>query len=250
MFGPDAVPSPEDGGAPSSQDGGVGRAPFNLLWNILLGVVMSVLAAIGAWGALGVKHEFYFVDSEGFGIGMGAPNEARLKLFAEQARILGLNAMVTFAIAGGLLGVGIAVAGASCCGSIVKIIVGAVWGTAWGGCSGYLGSKAFNAIIQYGTQAEAMQSGLAHGAAFAILGAGIGLMYGGFHRDLGTMAQGLIVGAIAGLLGGIGFSAAGVFIPTQSTENMLPTDAMVRLLWLMIPLAFIGLLLPSLIRKK
>ncbi len=234
---------------PVSSSGQASAVKVNPLVKILLGGCISVLAALGACGVLYFKHEFFTVDNAEFGIGMGAPAEARLRLFAEQARILRLNALVTFAIAGGLLAAGISLAGAPCCSVPTKMAAGAIWGTLWGAVSGFLGAAVFNSMIQYGTQAEAVQAGLAHGAAFSILGAGIGLMFGGYHRGLSPKLQGLIVGAVAGLAGGIGYSAAGLFIPSHSTEDMLPVDNIVRLLWLTVPFAFIGFLLPSMIRE-
>lgn len=232
-------------GVPTPRSSGLGQ----------LGAVAAALLAAGVvWGVLGWKHEFFSVDSEKFGIGMGASNDARLRLFAEEARILRLNALVTFAIAGGVFGIALSLIGNNRCSLSTRGIAGVVWGTVWGAASGFLGAMAFGAIEKAGSETfgpvEAIQAGLAHGSAWAIFGAGLGLMFGGYRRLLSQMVQGTIIGAIGGLLGGIGFSAAGVLIPSHATHLFLPTDVTVRMLWLGIPFVLIALLLPMMVRTQ
>ena len=208
------------------------------------GFVLAVAAALATCGVLQAKHPFFKVPSQ-FNIGMGAPIEARLALLAQQARVDRLNASVALTIGGALLSGALAIFAYSCCSLAMRLLIAIPWGAICGGTTGFVGVIAYSVIISKEALPDTTSIGLAQAAAFAILGTGIGLLFGAFSRNARKTAVSALTGGLAGAVGGIAFPViTGLVIPSQSTSDFEPAALIVRCLWLGLPFAAIGLALP------
>ena len=207
---------------------------------VILGLVVSCVS----WGVLQWKYPFFKVGDE-FSIGMGAPNEARQALLAEQARVNGWNAAVVLAIAGGLLAGGLAVAARPCCPAVVRAMVGLVIGAAWGGGVGLVGASLFAALMPSDTLPGPAHVGLAQAMVMGVLGCGVGGVYGMFFKQPTAFAAGGLGGALGGAVGGVLYPiVAGLIFPSQGTTEFIAAGASVRGLWLALPLVAIALAAP------
>ncbi|MCA9132705.1 MAG: hypothetical protein KDA45_06110 [Planctomycetales bacterium] len=211
---------------------------------IVLLSILAVVAALLTCGLLQAKHPFFTV-SDDYSIGMGASTEARLALKGQQERADRLNAAVTLAVGGALLAGTLAIfAPSNCCSWPLRLLVALPWGAVWGAATGVVGVMAFATLMPTESLPSPAHIGLAQGVAFAMLGGGLGLLYGGFSRNLKTTATAAGIGAVAGALGAIAFPIlAGLVMPSQSTVELVPAAALLRPLWLGLPFAAIAVAL-------
>ena len=209
-----------------------------------VGCILAVAAALATCGVLQAKHPFFTIPNQ-YSIGMGAPIEARLALLAQQARVDRLNASVALAIGGALLSGVLAITAHGCCSLALRMLIAIPWGAILGATTGFVGVIAYTAIIPKEALPDTTSIGLAQAAAFAMLGTGLGMLFGAFSRNLGKTAVAALVGGLAGAAGGIAFPIiTGLVIPSQSTSDFEPAASIVRCLWLGLPFAAIGSLLP------
>lgn len=210
----------------------------------IAGSLLAILASVATWGVLHSKHRFFLVDSS-FDIGMGAPNDARLRLAAETSRIDRLNAAISLAIGGGLLAVALSLVSNSCCAWPVRIITGAIWGAICGAGAGFIGPMVFDSLMTDENLPSATTSGIGQAVVYGCIGFGVGLLYGAFSRSWATFGKASVIGAFAGILGGVVYPiVASVIMPSQNTGTFISDVSVVRLVWLTVPFALIGFALP------
>lgn len=203
----------------------------------LLGLTLflALLSALATAGALQAKHPFFVVPQE-YDIGMGASNEARMALLNQTQIVDRKNAMLFLAIGGALLGTSLALVANACCSLPVRVASGLGWGATWGMITGLLSSQALLLIIPRGTLASVTTTGLSQAVAFGVLGAGLGLMYGGFAKNAKAIASSALTGMVAGTAGGFAFAMiVGFVAQAQNNAQLIPTGAVAQSLWLGIP---------------
>lgn len=210
-----------------------------------LGVVLATASALAVVGLLQAAHPMYVVPSK-YDIGMGASEEARLQLLSQTQLADGKNDMVIFTAAGALLGCSLAMVACSCCGLPLRIGSGLVWGGLWGLITGLVASKAALLIMPVGSFPSVTSTGTAQGLAFGLLGAGIGLMYGGFTKNAKFVVSAVIGGLLAGAGGGFAFAMLVGFVAQfQNGSKLIPLGLVAQLIWLVLPFAAIGYALPK-----
>ncbi len=211
----------------------------------VLSCILSIIAGLASWGLLKAIHPAFTVPPE-YEIGMGASNEARLALIAQQAWADRLNATVAFAIGGSLLCAVLSVTAFSCCALPLRIVIAIAWGAGWGALTGFVGSIAYPALMPSDSLPNTTNTGLAQAVVFAVLGLGAGMLFGGFSRNTTKIGKSMILGGVAGAAGGMLFPIfSGVIMPNQAITGLLQTST-AGALWLTIPFAAIGYALPAL----
>jgi hypothetical protein len=219
--------------------------PASISWEACLGGGIAVVAAVIVWAITNARYPYFTVPEE-YSFGMSPPPEVVIAYLKQKSRVDTLNAMITLGIGGGLMGAGLAAVARGCCTLPLRLAAGTIWGGFWGAATGYVAVMAFAALLPRTSIASLADTGKAQAVVFALLGLGLGLLYGGFSRS----PRGLIVAAITGaFVGGIGGGLyailSGLIAPTQSTQEMIPRDWTARLLWLLVPFTAIGFLLPT-----
>lgn len=211
---------------------------------------LGFAACLATWGVMQWAHPFFTVADQ-YSIGMGASSEAREALLSQQARVDGLNAAVVLAVGGGLLAGVLALFAQPCCSTLLRLATSIVGGVLWGGMVGLVGVPLFAAMMPSDALPSPTNTGLAQGIAFALFGAGMGLLYGMYSRNKPTIVTGLVSGAIAGAAGGVLFPIiSGLIMPSQSTSDFLAAGGMVRLLWLSLPMIAIAATVPTMCAKQ
>ena len=206
----------------------------------VIAIVLSIVSALVAYGVLRTQYPFMVVSSK-FDIGMGASDEARLALISETDRVNRLNATIIMTIGGGLLGLSLAYAAAACCALPIRLVAGVVWGGVLGAAAGWIASTAIPYIVPRSSIPSLTSVGAAHGLLFGLIGAGLGLMVGGFAKNSQQMVSQLIKGGIAGVAGGFIYAIiVGFVAPGETASQLVPANAMAQLLWLAIPFAAVG----------
>lgn len=206
----------------------------------VLAIVLSIVSALLAYGVLRTQYPFAVVSSK-FDIGMGASEEARLALMSETDRVNRLNATVIMTIGGGLLGLSLAYAAVACCAVPIRLLAGVVWGCVLGAVVGWIAATAIPSIVPRNSIPSLTNVGAAHGLLFGLLGAGLGLMVGGFTRNSQQMVSQLIKGGLAGLAGGFVYAIiVGFVAPGETASQLVPANSVAQLLWLAIPFAAVG----------
>lgn len=219
------------------------KVATNFKW-ASLSIGLAIVVALVTWGLLQARHPFFTVPGE-YDIGMSAPIEARLALMAQQARVDRLNAAVALAMGGALLTAVVSYGASGCCAWPVRLAIGLGWGTLWGALTGFLGVMLYSAILPKDSLPSATSAGLGQAAVFALLGLGVGAVYGGFSKQAKKAATAAVIGAIAGAAGGILFPMlAGIVMPTQSIVGFVQTST-AGILWLAIPFAAIAYAIPT-----
>lgn len=210
-----------------------------------LGVSLAIASALAITGLLQAAHPLFVVPSE-YDIGMGASDEARLKLLAQMELADCKNDMAIFATGGALLGGSLAAVASCCCGLPLRLGCGLVWGGLWGLITGLISSKTILWIMPTGTFPTVTSTGTAQALAFGLLGAGIGLMYGGFTKNAKAIVSAVLGGILAGACGGFAFAMLVGFVAQfQNTSKLIPLGLVAQLLWLGLPFSAIGLVLPK-----
>ena len=218
--------------------------PRNSCTKPLFSCLMAVVAALATWGALKAKHPFFTIPGK-YNIGMGASNEARYALLSQQARVEQLTATVTLAMGGFLLSGVLALVANGCCSFPIRLLIALPWGAVVGAASGFIGSMAYSAIIPLDSFPNITNTGLTHAVVFAMFGAGLGMLYGGFSYNKQQAITATVIGASAGGLGGLLFPfVTGLAMPQQSIVGLVQTS-IVGTLWLGLPFAAIGFAVPS-----
>jgi hypothetical protein len=213
----------------------------------LAGLVLALAAAALGWGFIQAKHPHYEVGEEFHIVAMGGPESQVRKLMAEQARVDRRNATINLAVVGGLLAAALALATPGCCAGWLRMIVALPWGALVGAATGLAGIQIYLRLVPPEIQAQPTVTDAVKVQAilFALLGAGIGLMIGTFLRSVKGFIVGVAATALAGLLGGIAYPIlATVLMPSHSSEGLMPSSSAMRLLWLGVPCAFMGFLVP------
>ncbi len=235
MQAPDAI----------NESASVSRQP-----NLAIVCALGACASLATWGLLQWKHPIFTVSSE-FSIGMGASNEARDALQAEQAHANRLNGAVALAVGGGLLAGLLAIFAQPCCSVAPRLITSALGGLLWGGACGFVGAALFAYLMPSDKLPTPTSIGIAQALVFAMFGAGIGLLYGMFGKNRSAIVKGITSGAMAGAVGGVLFPIlASLAMPSQSTVDFIGSSGMVRLLWLAMPMIAIAAAVPVRSAKK
>ncbi len=215
------------------------QVPVQTRWSGLA-LALSIVAALATYGVLLTQHPFVKVSSD-FDIGMGASEEARLALMSETDKVNRLNAIIILTIGGGLLGLGLAIAATACCAMATRVIAGVVWGCLLGAGVGWLAATAIPFIVPRTSIPSLANVGAAHGLLFGLMGAGLGLMVGGFTKNTQQMINQAIKSGLAGLAGGFGYAViVGFVAPGEMASQLVPANSIAQLLWLAIPFAAIG----------
>ena len=205
-----------------------------------VGTLLGMVAALATFGFIRASYPLFVVSSQ-YDIGMGALPEARLALQEQTQLAERKNAVVIFALAGCLLAAGLAAVADGCCALPTRIATGFVWGALWGGVTGWAGSIAQLVFIPRGTFPSVTTTGMSQAFAFGLLGAGVGVMVGGFSKHARTALASAITATIAGGGGGFLFAMiVGFVADSQNSAQLVPSGAVAQLLWLTLPLAAIG----------
>lgn len=206
--------------------------------------LLGLGAALAAWGVLQTAHPIFTVPEE-YSIGMGAPNEARDALAAQQARVDRLNAAVILSVAGAALAALMTVTSVGCCGLPVRLLSCVVLGGLWGALTGFVGPGMFAALMPTDSLPSPANTGLAEALAFAVFGAGMGLLYGLMAGDKSALLGYAVSGVLAGAGGALAFPiVVGLVMPSASVVDFMPDDGLVRLLWLALPMVAIAVAVP------
>lgn len=216
---------------------------FSTSANPWLGTLLAIIAALVTVGFMRARYPMFVVSSE-YDIGMGASVEARLALQQQTQAAERKNAMTIFALGGCLLAAGLAVVADACCGLPIRIVSGLVWGAIWGALTGWSAAQAQTIFIPAGSLPSVTNIGTTQAFTFGLLGAGVGLMFGGFTRNTRQALTSAITATIAG--GGGGFLYAvivGFVADAKSSAQLIPASALAQLLWLALPMTAIAFLL-------
>jgi len=208
--------------------------------HVVLACLLGLCAALAAWGVMQSGHPFFTVSDE-YSIGMGASNEARDALAAEQARVNRLNAAIILAVGGGMLAGLMSIFGPACCVLPVRLVSACVAGLLWGAVTGFVGPTLFAMLMPQDSLPSPTNVGLAQALVFAIFGAGLGLIYAMLARDKSRALTMVGGGAIAGAIGAVAFPVVlGLALPSASAVEFISDGAIVRLLWLALPMVAIA----------
>ena len=208
-----------------------------------VGTLLAIVATLATFGFVQARYPLFVVSSE-YDIGMGASTEARLALQQQTQLVERKNAMVIFALGSSLLAAGLASVAEGCCAMPIRMITGFLWGAVWGTVTGWVASLAQSVFIPYDSFPSVTTTGMSQAFAFGFLGAGIGLMLGGYSRNARTAIASAITAMIAGGGGGFLFAiVVGFVADSQNSGQLVPDGAVARLLWLTLPFAAIGFLL-------
>jgi hypothetical protein len=208
--------------------------------HLVLACVLGLCAALAAWGVLQSGHPFFTVSDQ-YSIGMGASNEARDALASEQARVTRLNAAIIFAVGGAAFAGLMSIFAPACCVLPVRFISACVAGLMWGAVTGFVGPTVFSMLMPQDALPSPTHVGLAQALAFALFGAGMGLIYTMLARDKSKALTTVGGGAIAGAMGAVAFPVVlSLALPSASAVEFISEGAVVRLLWLGLPMVAIA----------
>lgn len=212
----------------------------------LVGNLLSAVgAALIAWGFIHSQHPVFEVPKQYHITEMGAPDEKVEALRVQQARADRLNAMLDIAVLGGLLAGAMALGRYACCSIPLRAIVAIPWGLLVGAAAGFIGSLAYENLTPASIQPTVLDTVKVQILLFAPLGAAIGLMMGAFARSLRSMIGGTVAGGVAGAVAGTSYPViAAMIMPSASTDFLIPTESVVRLLWLGLFSLFFALIVP------
>jgi hypothetical protein len=208
--------------------------------HVVLACLLGLCAALAAWGVMQSGHPFFTVSDE-YSIGMGASNEARDALASQQARVNRLNAAIILAVGGGVLAGLMSIFGPACRVLPVRLVSACVAGLLWGAVTGFVGPLLFAMLMPQDSLPSPTNVGLAQAVVFALFGAGLGLIYAMLARDKSRALTMVGGGALAGAIGAVAFPVVlSLALPRASAVEFISEGAVVRLLWLGLPMVAIA----------
>jgi hypothetical protein len=202
-------------------------------------MILALVAGAVGWGIIESIHPLFLVPEEFHITAMGAPLEDILKLQAATERTDRKNAIVYFALLGGLIAGGIILSQRSVLAVAIATPLGAVLGAAagWGAHAGHLWR------IPQGGQADMNETVAVHMIALACLGLAVGLACGAGRRSLSAAALAALGGLAAGCLAGMAFPIGMSFVmPAVNTTPLIPLEASSRLVWIALSAALLAVI--------
>lgn len=209
----------------------------------------GLLAGIIGWLILEIRFPFFFVSEElRQRIPLSFPPPELLAEFAAEQRavnvwnagaagmVLGTSVALLFALVQG--------AGRGYRQSRLPMALCVVCGSVAGALAGLASQIVLNRLL---AATEPMTAAVVFQAVFWALlgggaGAGAGCFAGSGSRFLGLLLQGVLVGAVFGL---VYASVAAFAFPVDNAERLVPTSLANRAIWAMAGLGLLGLLLGS-----
>ena len=180
------------------------------------------------------------------GLGPGGPSPDRAPAIeAAEAAAERRNAALTLAIAGAVLGCGLAAAvgfvGRSSRRAMLGALAGVIFGALFGAAAGYAALLTGGSLANVDSVDPSHVSMAIHTVAWGIVAPGVGVactVAAGSARLAGRYVPATVAaGILAGLLY---FPLVALLLPTEDTDIVIPESLAARILWTTVPAVLIG----------